>query len=104
MIDSYAIFSIVVRIIASLFLLMVFRKQISLWNRNGGALRKFKILLMAGVAILFTANVFSIIVNFYRGQDGNLIEDVRHINQVFNATSALAIAYVMYLIYDYHEK
>jgi len=103
MVDNYAVASIIVRLMASVFLMMVFRRQIEEWSRNKGALRRFKLLLMLAVIILFVSNMTAIGVNFFRQSDGNLIEDVRHANQIFNAVAGLAISGTMYLIYNYHE-
>lgn len=103
MVDNYAVVSIVVRIMACVFLMMVFRRQIEEWSRNKGALKRFKLLLMLAVIVLFISNLTAVGVNFFRQADGNLIEDVRHANQIFNAAAALAISGTMYLIYNYHE-
>lgn len=83
---------------------MVLRKQISLWRMNDGALKRFKILLMSEVSLLLIANIFAIWVNSHRQADGNLIEDVRHISQIFNGVSNVGMAICLYLVYDYHEK
>ena len=103
MVDNYAVASIIVRLMASVFLMMVFRRQIEECSRNKGALRRFKLLLMLAVIILFVSNMTTIGVNFFRQSDGNLIEDIRHANQIFNAVAGLAISGIMYLIYNYHE-
>lgn len=104
MIDDYAIASIVLRIAACVFLMMVFRRQIEEWSRNRGALKRFKFLLMLAVVVLFMSNLTAVGVNFFRQSDGNLIEDVRHANQIFNGVAALVVSGTMYLIYNYHEN
>lgn len=104
MVDNFSIFSIVLRFMSMVFLLMVLRRQVSEWNKHNGALKRFKILLMALVIVLFVANVFAILVNLFRQADGNLMEDVRHINQIFNGVSSFIISFVLVLLYDYHDK
>lgn len=104
MVDNYAIVSIVARIMACVFLMMVFRRQVEEWSKNKGALKRFKLLLMLAVIVLFVSNLTAVGVNFFRQADGNLIEDVRHANQIFNGLAALVISGTMYLIYNYREN
>lgn len=104
MVDGFSVASIIFRAITIVSLLMVLRKQIRLWGMNDGALKRFKILLMSEVVLLLIANIFAIWVNSHRQADGNLIEDVRHMSQIFNGVSNIGVAVCLYLIYDYHEK
>lgn len=98
MIDNYAWASIICRTIAFAILVKIFIRQLKLLGLNSGE-RWVKHILIALVVIVIANQSFTIVTNFFRANDGNLMHNVRHLSQVFNAISALASAIGWYLLY-----
>lgn len=101
MIDSFAWASIILRGFALVILALVVYRQWQLFKIKSSE-PWVKYTLMFLVVLVIANQLFTIGTNFYRGEDGNLLRDIRHISQVFNASSALASAIGWYLLY-YHD-
>jgi CRISPR/Cas system CMR-associated protein Cmr5 small subunit len=69
--------------------------------KNSTELNYFKKLLLGTTVLLFLSNLLSITLNFFRSEDGNLIDAARHIGILFSSTTTLLVAIVLYLIYKY---
>ena len=100
MVDNFSIFGIIVRAAAAVILILVIVMQLRLFSTKS-QLDNFKKLLLDTSAILLVSNIITIILNFFRQEDGNLLEDARHISIIFSSVSMLLVAIVLYLIYKY---
>lgn len=104
MIDNYTVVSITIRVIAMALLLNVINVQLRLFLSQSDSLKRFRGYLMCTVVLMIAANIFTIASNYYRQSDGSLMEEVRHLSQIFNACSVLAYSVFLYLIYNYREE
>lgn len=100
MIDNYAIFGIIIRLLAGTILAIVIVKQLQQFKYSN-QLDYIKRLLLATSIVLFAGNFLAIIINMFRAEDGNLIETARHFGTVFNSTATLLVSITLYLIYKY---
>lgn len=98
MIDSYAWFSIIGRSAALILMLSVFYRQYLLL-RVKSDVQGIKYLLMSLVAIVILNHIWTIGTNFYRGEDGNLQTNVRHLSLTFNTISVLASGIGWHILY-----
>lgn len=98
MVDSYAWFSIIGLTIALIIMINVFYRQYLL-TKTKSNVQSIKYVLMFLVAIILFNHAWSIITNFYRGEDGNLETNVRHLSDLFNTISALATAVGWRILY-----
>lgn len=100
MVDNYSKLGVIIRLIAAVFLFLVLIQQAAQFKERT-TLQGLKYLLFVAVAALFAGNIFAIFVNFFRGTDGNLIDNARHIGTIFNSVATLLIAITLYLSYKY---
>lgn len=100
MIDNYAMFGIMVRLVAGTILAIVIVKQLQQFKYSN-QLDYIKRLLLTTSIVLFAGNFLAIIINMFRAEDGNLIETARHFGTVFNSTATLLVSITLYLIYKY---
>lgn len=95
--DNYNTASIVLHILALIPLTIVFIKH---WRLMGGKNYRYtKMILFVIIAFSISNNLFTVISNFYRGEDGNLLDWMRKTSQMFNAMSAFGQAWGWYLLY-----
>lgn len=97
MIDKYALATIVLRSIAVVLLLRVFRRQIILYRYKDD--RQFKLIFMALVVIVVLGNLLSITLNIFRTDDGSLLGFARHVSMIWNGLSAISMGVLLTLIY-----
>lgn len=98
MIDNYAWTSIFLRVVTLTIMVLVGYKQFLLL-RTKSDVQGIKYLLMFLVAVILFNQMWSLLINFYRGEDGNLMTNVRHLSMIFNATSGLASAIGWHVLY-----
>lgn len=97
MFDNYNFTAMVLRTLALVPLTIVFIKHIRLMG--GKNYRYTKMLLFVIIAFSISNNIFTVFANFYRGEDGNLLDWMRKTSQVINAVSAFGQAWGWYLLY-----
>lgn len=102
MYDRFNVISMILRSLALIPLAAVFLKQAHLMT--GSNYRKTKIALLLIFALTIFNNGFTIWANFYRNEDGNLVDWMRQLSQVLNATTALAQAWGWCLLYFNNDK
>lgn len=103
MIDNYAWFGIAVRVITLFVLAAVAVKQYQQFSYKS-EVQGLKTLLLTTTSLMILASLLSIIVNLFRGDDGNLLETARHIYTVVNSLADLSVAVVLYLIYRFRAE
>lgn len=98
MIDNYAKVSILIRGITAFILILILIKQIKLLSRN---IRDqwIKYVLMTLVMLVLANTLWSLFINFYRGDDGNLVQKARHYSLIFNSMSGLLSAIGWAILY-----
>jgi len=102
MVDTYAIISIVIRLVATGFLIKVVFAQFKELHRVT-RLQWLKKLLIALVMIILIGNLLTISLNLFRNADGNLQTEVRQFSVIFNSLSVLATGIVLTTIYKHKE-
>lgn len=100
MIDNYAWFGIAVRTITLFVLVAVAFKQYQQFSYKS-EVQGLKTLLLATTSLMMLGAISAILVNFYRADDGNLMDHARHISTVINSLTDLSMAVVLYLIYRF---
>lgn len=104
MVDGYGWFSIIVRTIALIIFLDVLFRQYRELRRKDNGLLSLKIRLTITVVLLLSANILSLVLNFYRQPDGNLLAHARQTGMVLNAIATLAVADSFRAIYKYSRN
>lgn len=100
--DTYAKIAMALRVAAVPSLLWVLHRQYKqIKDPQDPDLKGLKYLLFVCVVLILGGNLFSIMLNFFRQNDGNLMQDARHIGMVFNGVAILSTGVVLSLIYDY---
>lgn len=103
MIDNYAIFSIFTRLLAEvIFVVLVIQQLQVLFSR--GKTKYLQVVLLIALVMLALGNGFSLGLNFFRQEDGNLQEAARHAGMVLNGLATLGAAIALYLINKFKLK
>lgn len=97
MIDNYAWFSIVVRAITLIISLFVLNRILNLTKKVTRDQWIKYVLTILIVIVLFNAG-FSLISNFFRQDDGNLRQHIRHMSLVVTSVSGLASSIGWYVL------
>lgn len=98
MIDNYTWAAIAMRGLTLLILLAVMVKQVNLL-RPVTLFQWVKLLMLLLVVLMLGNAILSLVENFFRQDDGNLIPRVRHVSLIVNALSGLASAVALYVLY-----
>lgn len=103
MIDNYAIFSILTRLVAEVIFVWLLLQQFTvLFNKD--KVKYLQVILLFAIFMLALGNGFSLVLNFFRQDDGNLIESARHTGMILNGLATLGAAVALYLINKFKLK
>lgn len=103
MIDSYAIFSIILRIIAEVIFIMLSIQQARVLFQNGKT-RYIQVVLLIALLMLAFGNGTTLLLNFFRQADGNLIPFARQAGSAIGGITTFGAALALYLINKFKLK
>jgi hypothetical protein len=103
MIDNYAIFSIILRLMAEFVFVLILIQQVRVLF-NKGKTHYLQLLLLLTLVMLAFGNGTTLFLNFFRQEDGNLMQFARQTGTVIGGITTFGAALALYLINKFKLK